>query len=424
MTYLEAAKVILGESGVPLHYRAITKRALERGLIQPSGQTPDATMGAQLYAAVKKAEELGDQGGFRFQGKAHFSLALPLASEGIESAIGTQNSKVASELLDFLREMHPRQLELIVGRLLEQIGFEDVKVTQYVGDGGIDVEATLTVGGVTRVRTAVQVKRFKEGNKIGAPFIRELRGSLVTDQRGLIITTSGFGSGAVEEAVAAGKTPISLIDGQRLVELLMQHEIGAKRGVVHLYRLNLDDLISEEPDDAAGTKSAALWPLPGGHEKFFETLLLFVDQIGSHKPNLDEMTAWVLKQFETVTKQAVVQSYLRAVLASLDLVSFDGDRIVLTAAGEALRSKREQSVLLTQLKSSITGVVELLDLLAKGPVTLEQAHDHLTTTSGVKWDTDTQVRTRLQWLAAAGAVEKDGKGWRLARSTSVPPHAG
>ena len=143
MTFLEAADIVLKESGAPLHYKEIAARALKKGLIQPIGQTPDATMGAQLYTAIGKAKESGVVGRFRLVGKAHFGLALSAVGAALLSAIESQNAKVAMEILDFLHEMHPRQLELIVGRLLQEIGFEDVKVTQYSGDGGIDVEATL-----------------------------------------------------------------------------------------------------------------------------------------------------------------------------------------------------------------------------------------------------------------------------------------
>jgi restriction system protein len=91
--------------------------------------------------------------------------------------------------------------------LLEEIGFEDVRVTQYSGDGGIDVEATLTVGGVTRVKTAIQVKRFRERNNIRVNVVRELRGSLVTDQRGLIISTSGFAKEPSRRQTPTGRRP-------------------------------------------------------------------------------------------------------------------------------------------------------------------------------------------------------------------------
>ena len=413
MTFLEAAEAVLKESGAPLHYKEITARAQQKGLIQSSGKTPEATMGALLYTAVAKAKEQGVAGTFRPAGKAHFGLALSAVGGAVQSAIEAQNKKAAKELLDFLHGMHPRQLELIVGRLLEQIGFEDVKVTDYVGDGGIDVNATLTVGGVTKVKTAIQVKRFKERANVGVKVVRELRGSLVTDQRGLIITTSKFAEGAKEEAEAQSKTPISLIDGEHLVQLLMKHEIGAERELVPLYKVKLDDLLTEEPDGGTGEKSATLWPLPGGQENFFESLLKFLDEIGSQKPTLDQMTDWVLKTFEKVTKQTVVESYLRAVLTPLNLIEFEGDRIVLTSDGEALRTKRERDLLLELLRKNITGIVELLDALSKNALTVEQAWEHLEKTVGVKWDSDNQVKYRLQWLAASGAVRRDGKQWLL-----------
>lgn len=55
MTNLEAAIQVLKEAGGPLHCRQITKRALERGFIEPHGKTPAATMAAAFYGHVKQA---------------------------------------------------------------------------------------------------------------------------------------------------------------------------------------------------------------------------------------------------------------------------------------------------------------------------------------------------------------------------------
>ena len=175
MTYLEAAAAVLKDAGGPLHYKAITARALERGLIEPKGATPDATMGAQLYQAVKHAETDGEPCVFRQTGRGHFALAAKAVSAELDADIAKHNGKLERELLDFLHEVHPKQVELLIGQLLTAIGFEDVAVTKYSGDGGIDVDATLTVGGVTRVRTAIQVKRWK--NNVSGSTVRELRGS-------------------------------------------------------------------------------------------------------------------------------------------------------------------------------------------------------------------------------------------------------
>ena len=51
----------------------------------------------------------------------------------------------------------------------------------------------------------------------------------MTDQRGLIITTSDFTKDARKEALAEGKTPISLVGGNKLMELLVQNDIGVSK---------------------------------------------------------------------------------------------------------------------------------------------------------------------------------------------------
>ena len=55
--YLNAAEEILRNAKEPLHYREIAERAMKRGLINPTGYTPDATMRGQLNTAVKNADQ-------------------------------------------------------------------------------------------------------------------------------------------------------------------------------------------------------------------------------------------------------------------------------------------------------------------------------------------------------------------------------
>lgn len=54
MNFKQAAVKILEEAGKPLHYKEITKKALEQNLIQTDGATPWATMSALLSTDVKK----------------------------------------------------------------------------------------------------------------------------------------------------------------------------------------------------------------------------------------------------------------------------------------------------------------------------------------------------------------------------------
>ncbi len=51
---LGAAERALAESGEPLHYGEITRRALSGGWLETSGKTPDATMDAQIATQLKR----------------------------------------------------------------------------------------------------------------------------------------------------------------------------------------------------------------------------------------------------------------------------------------------------------------------------------------------------------------------------------
>ena len=414
MTYLEVAEAILKQERRPLHYKEITKLAQERGLLQTEGQTPAASMGASLYVAVKRSADRDEPCRVAAIGRGRFQRKDIQETKGLESEIRKHNDKVRTDLLEYLRDMHPRQLELIVGQLLTAIGFEDVVVTRYVGDKGIDAEATLTVGGVTRVRTAIQVKRYAESNKIGPSTVRELRGSLLSDQRGLIITTSSFNKSSIEEARATGKVPISLVDGHRLVDLLVDHQIGVRRKTVPLQELNLEELMVEEGEEGgAGEKSVVLWPLPGGQKKYFDTLLHFIDKIGEDSPTLEVMSEWVIQNYEKVTKHKLVRSYLRSVIYSMGLIAFDGEKVVLTETGEEFREKRDKGYLVQLLNNNILGISEILETLGKEPSSTDALLAMLNNQLNLSWQTVAQVNYRVQWLQTCGVIKKEGKTWRL-----------
>jgi len=410
MTYLEAARTILDKAQEPLHYKEIAKRAMDQKLIVHKGGSPASSMATSLYGAVRRASEKGEPGVFETLGRGRFGLVKQVAEVAPDVGVHDHNQHVRDELLGFLHEMHPRQLELIVTQLLDAIGFEEVSATKYSGDGGIDVDATLTVGGVTRVRTAVQVKRWKKN--VQASTVRELRGGLLTDQRGLVITTAGYTKDAKREAQQEGKTPISLIDGARLVELLVEHQIGVRRTMVPLLQLNVEELMVEEVG-GSGEKSAALWPLPGGHKKFFDTAMAFITEIQANEPTIDEMTQWVLENYEKVNKKKVVKSYLRTALYSLGLIQFDGERVVLTQEGTRLAESQSREELLGLMHSNILGVSEVLVFLAKGPASQDDIHDHIVKKLDLGWETAQQTLYRLQWLQACEAIVKAKGKWRL-----------
>jgi restriction endonuclease Mrr len=82
----------------------------------------------------------------------------------------------------------------------------------------------------------VQAKRWT--NAVGPRTVRELRGSLQVDERGLIISTAEFTRQAVEEAAAVGRAPIGLVGGNQLAELCMKNSIGVETMNIPIYRVD------------------------------------------------------------------------------------------------------------------------------------------------------------------------------------------
>ncbi|TMC49246.1 MAG: hypothetical protein E6J14_09280 [Chloroflexi bacterium] len=54
MSFLTAAETVLRSARRPLTVREVTEGALRRGLISPSGKTPEATMSSALYLAARR----------------------------------------------------------------------------------------------------------------------------------------------------------------------------------------------------------------------------------------------------------------------------------------------------------------------------------------------------------------------------------
>jgi len=140
---------------------------------------------------------------------------LPVDPEKI--VVGDKPKK---KLLDRLRSVDPKEFEKFIGNLLEVLGFTG-EVTQYVGDGGVDNQGTLLVSDILEVPVKVQVKRVR--GSVGAPTVRMLRGTLAQDEFGIIITTGHFPPSAQQEAAQQGLKTIGLVDGEKLMELVLEN---------------------------------------------------------------------------------------------------------------------------------------------------------------------------------------------------------
>jgi restriction system protein len=161
------------------------------------------------------------------------------AKREVLQAVQTFNSKERERLRKRLSTMPPHRFEQLVRDLLEAMGYEDVVVTKESGDKGVDVVATVQFG-ITTITEVVQVKRHQ--TNITRPILDQLRGALPYHKaiRGTLITVGNFSTGCTEAALYPGAAPIGLINGDKLLDLLLEHEIGIQKRIVNLYEVDED----------------------------------------------------------------------------------------------------------------------------------------------------------------------------------------
>jgi len=224
MQFKDAAYEILKKAGQPLHPKEIVTRAMEAGLLETLGRTPEATMAAMLYTDTINPDSRFRRGDER----GTFALKI-MASSNIQQQIEDIQKQFQKDLRNKLLNMNPQKFEELIRLLLEQMGFEETETTPFSNDKGVDVRGVLRSNPLSIVKVAIQAKRWTAN--VGAGVVRDLRGSLkVADsEQGLIITPSDFSSSAKEESQASGKTPIRLINGIQLVDLLIQYNVGVKK---------------------------------------------------------------------------------------------------------------------------------------------------------------------------------------------------
>ena len=117
-----------------------------------------------------------------------------------------------------LMRLTPTEFEELITNLFEKMGLE-TRLTQASRDGGVDCVAYDTrpiFGG----KVVIQAKRYK--HTVGVSAVRDLYGTMQNEgaTKGILVTTSGYGSAAFD--FAKGK-PLELLSGSHLLHLLAEH---------------------------------------------------------------------------------------------------------------------------------------------------------------------------------------------------------
>lgn len=133
--------------------------------------------------------------------------------------------EVKNELLEKLKTIDPYYFEKVILKLLNKMGYGDFIETSKSGDGGIDGIINEDKLGLDKIY--IQAKRFSE-NKVREKDIRNFIGAMSGDtNKGVFVTTSLFDKGAIEKAKNAHHK-IILLDGNKLVDLMHEYNIGVQ----------------------------------------------------------------------------------------------------------------------------------------------------------------------------------------------------
>jgi restriction system protein len=169
-----------------------------------------------------------------------FESALASPDDRLGQALSELRRSVVAELLESLASVSPTYFETIVLDLLHRMGYgasrADLQRVGGSGDGGIDGVISLDKLGLEKVY--VQAKRWQ--GTVGRPEVQAFYGALAGQRanKGVFITTSSFTSQALEFARSVER--VVLVDGSRLADLMIDHEVGVSARTVKIPKIDSD----------------------------------------------------------------------------------------------------------------------------------------------------------------------------------------
>jgi restriction system protein len=150
--------------------------------------------------------------------------------EALENAYQRIRMDLSEELLSYVLSSTPGFFEKLVVELLVKMGYggsqrDAARAVGQSGDEGIDGIIDEDRLGLDTIY--VQAKKWNKSTSIGRPEIQKFVGALQGQRakKGIFITTTTFSKEAREYASNID-TKVVLIDGARLTDLMIDHDVG------------------------------------------------------------------------------------------------------------------------------------------------------------------------------------------------------
>ncbi|MFY3745829.1 HTH domain-containing protein [Anaeromyxobacter sp. Red801] len=255
----EVAYEILAGAGRALTLAEIALQGTERMLMPDAFVRDTASLSAALAEDNRRREASGRRPLFQVEGEAVTLIAQPEPGERpaapaprpAAAAPGDLRRAALAALRRRLRECEPPTVEHVAIRMLEKLGYREVKVAKR-GREHVVCTARRRMG-LADLRHAVRIVRT--GAEASRRDVTELRRDLVHygAQLGVVVTAGDAARDARGEASAAGQLPVILLCGEGFAEAMTEAGLGCVPVVVP----EVDDAFFQAAAEAAAAEESA-----------------------------------------------------------------------------------------------------------------------------------------------------------------------
>ncbi len=217
----------------------------ERGLVQitEKGKNHPATLSVRDLENESSLFDFYRQENTSNSNENGKTINISSPQDLIDEGFNRIENEVKNELLHKLKNIDPYFFEKVVLRLLKKMGYGEFIETSKSNDGGIDGIINEDKLGLDKIY--IQAKRFNEG-KVREKDIRNFIGAMSGDtNKGVFVTTSEFDEKALEKARSAHHK-IICIDGQKLVTLMHEFNVGIQVRTTYEIKQIDEDFFNEQ----------------------------------------------------------------------------------------------------------------------------------------------------------------------------------
>lgn len=259
LTIIGAALKVLKSEGGAMSAKEIYQHIIKKSLYTFHAQNPLSALRGELRshsvgiyvpsAAKKKKYFVYDETNGRYSALQK-NNKNNYGQEDSNDCISQVRNLYNSYLNDFkeniliqLKRMNPYDFEKFCMKLLKVYGFSNVEVTQKSHDGGIDGYGRLKVG-LAHMNVAFQCKRW-DNTTISRKEIDAFRGAIQGEyEQGIFFTTSTFTKEALRFSIKQGAVPIILIDGDMVVDFMIEKQFGIEHEDLPIYVNAIDKIFT------------------------------------------------------------------------------------------------------------------------------------------------------------------------------------